>query len=259
MLPKKRVFRASTTFRCAAGARGRGCAGTNGSGNHTKLNPTLNELLSSHLYSTNTLPEPYYNSFLLKLVNLDILPVKIACGRGCSGMGGSGNRTKLSPTLNKMLSSHLYSTNTLPTPYNSYFLLKLANLDILPVKIACGCGCAGTGGSGNRTKLSPTQGQKDFAACTKPRNFQFSATNRDFLRFPRQIAKFPILRDKSRFFQSSAKNCAFSFKSEDQICAFSFKSEDQICAFSFKSEDQVCVFSIKSAGQMSRFLQVLSN
>ena len=91
------------------------------------------------------------------------------------------------------------------------------------------------------------QGQKDFAACTKPRNFQFSATNRDFLRFPRQIAKFPILRDKSRFFQSSAKNCAFSFKSEDQICAFSFKSEDQ-----------VCVFSIKSAGQMSRFLQVLS-
>ena len=105
---------------------------------------------------------------------------------------------------------------------------------------------------------SPTmdQGQKDFAACTKPRNFQFSATNRDFLRFPRQIAKFPILRDKSRFFQSSAKNRAFSFKSEDQICAFSFKSEDQICAFSFKSEDQVCVFSIKSAGQMSRFLQV---
>ena len=91
------------------------------------------------------------------------------------------------------------------------------------------------------------QGQKDFAACTKPRNFQFSATNRDFLRFPRQIAKFPILRDKSRFFQSSAKNRAFSFKSEDQICAFSFKSEDQICAFSFKSEDQVCVFSIKSA------------
>ena len=135
MLPKKRFFRASTTFRCAAGARGRGCAGTCGSGNHTKLNPTLNELLSSHLYSTNTLPEPYNSSFLLKLVNLDILPVKIACGRGCSGMGGSGNRTKLSPTLNKMLSSHLYSTNTLPKPYNSYFLLKLANLDILPVKI----------------------------------------------------------------------------------------------------------------------------
>ena len=106
--------------------------------------------------------------------------------------------------------------------------------------------------------LGISQGQKDFAACTKPRNFQFSATNRDFLRFPRQIAKFPILRDKSRFFQSSAKNRAFSFKSEDQICAFSFKSEDQICAFSFKSQDQVCVFSIKSAGQMSRFLQVLS-
>ena len=108
------------------------------------------------------------------------------------------------------------------------------------------------------TYVRTYQGQKDFAACTKPRNFQFSATNRDFLRFPRQIAKFPILRDKSRFFQSSAKNRAFSFKSEDQICAFSFKSEDQICAFSFKSEDQVCVFSIKSAGQMSRFLQVLS-
>ena len=107
-------------------------------------------------------------------------------------------------------------------------------------------------------RIDIAQGQKDFAACTKPRNFQFSATNRDFLRFPRQIAKFPILRDKSRFFQSSAKNRAFSFKSEDQICAFSFKSEDQICAFSFKSEDQVCVFSIKSAGQMSRFLQVLS-
>ena len=156
MLPKNRFFRASTTFRCAAGARGRGCAGTCGSGNHTKLNPTINELLSSHLYSTNTLPEPYNSSFLLKLVNLDILPVKIACGRGCSGMGGSGNRTKLSSTLNKMLSSHLYSTNTLPKPYNSYFLLKLANLDILPVKIACGRGCAGTGGSGNRTKLSPT-------------------------------------------------------------------------------------------------------
>ena len=118
-----------------------------------------------------------------------------------------------------------------------------ANYDVIPQSRKC---------------FQSGQGQKDFAACTKPRNFQFSATNRDFLRFPRQIAKFPILRDKSRFFQSSAKNRAFSFKSEDQICAFSFKSEDQICAFSFKSEDQVCVFSIKSAGQMSRFLQVLS-
>ena len=93
-------------------------------------------MLSSHLYSTNTLPEPYNSSFLLKLVNLDILPVKIACGCGCAGTSGSGNRTKLSPTLNKMPSSHLFSTNTLPEPYNSSFLLKLENLDILPVKIA---------------------------------------------------------------------------------------------------------------------------
>ena len=113
-------------------------------------------MLSSHLHSTNILPKPYNSSFLVKLANLDILPVKIACGRGCAGTGGSGNRTKLSPTLNKMLSSRLYSTNTLPEPYNSSFLVKLANLDILPVKIACGRGCAGTGGSGNRTKLSLT-------------------------------------------------------------------------------------------------------
>ena len=107
-----------------------------GSGNRTKLSPTLNKMLSSHLYSTNTLPKPYNSYFLLKLDNLDILPVKIACGRGCASTGGSRNRTKLSPTLNKMLSSHLYSTNTLTEPFNSSFLLKLVNLDILPVKIA---------------------------------------------------------------------------------------------------------------------------
>ena len=105
-------------------ACGRGCAGTGGSGNRTKLSPTLNKMLSAHLYSTNTLPEPYNSSFLLKLANLDILPVKIACGRGCAGTGGSGNRTKLSPTLNKILLSYLYSTNTLPEPYNSSFLFK---------------------------------------------------------------------------------------------------------------------------------------
>ena len=50
------------------------------------------------------------------------------------------------------------------------------------------------------------QGHKFVAVVVKSRNLPFTATNREISRFPRQIVKLAIYRDKSRFLLFPATN-----------------------------------------------------